>query len=88
MTAFKANFGVGIIEYLTYIRIQTAKLLLSGTSKSVKEIAESCGYPDQNYFSKVFSKRCGMTPTKYRKNKTSKGRTSRDGVITIEPDTL
>ena len=72
MTAFKTNFGVGIIEYLTHVRIQTAKLLLGSTLKSIKEIAESCGYPDQNYFSKVFSKQCGMTPTAYRKSKTNK----------------
>ncbi|MDD2362724.1 MAG: PocR ligand-binding domain-containing protein [Oscillospiraceae bacterium] len=88
MTAFKANFGMGLIEYLTYIRIQAAKLLLSGTSKTVKEIGESCGYPDQNYFSKVFSKRCGMTPTGYRKKKAINGGSDMDGVFTIEPDTL
>ena len=70
MTSFKANYGVGIIEYLTHVRIQKAKQLLISTSKSVKEIAETCGYSDQNYFSKVFLKRCGMTPTAFRKQKT------------------
>ena len=70
MTSFKANYGVGIIEYLTHVRIQKAKRLLISTSKSVKEIAEICGYSDQNYFSKVFLKRCGMTPTAFRKQKT------------------
>ena len=69
MTAFKANYGVGIIEYLTHVRMQTAKRLLSNTEKTVKEISESCGYSDQNYFSKVFLKHCGMTPTEYRKKR-------------------
>ena len=58
------------MEYLTHVRIQKAKRLLISTSKSVKEIAEICGYSDQNYFSKVFLKRCGMTPTAFRKQKT------------------
>ena len=53
MTSFKANYGVGIIEYLTHVRTKAKQLLIS-TSKSVKEIAETCGYSDQNYFSKVF----------------------------------
>ncbi|MDD3692728.1 MAG: PocR ligand-binding domain-containing protein [Oscillospiraceae bacterium] len=66
MTAFKANYGIGIIEYLTRVRIQAAKRLLNETTKKVKEIAENCGYHDQNYFSKVFFKKCGMTPTAYR----------------------
>ncbi|HHV50624.1 MAG TPA: helix-turn-helix domain-containing protein [Clostridiales bacterium] len=69
MTSFKANYGVGIIEYLTHVRIQKAKQLLCCTSKTVKEIAEECGYSDQNYFSKVFLKHCGITPTAYRKKK-------------------
>ena len=68
MTNFKAEYGMGIIRYLTNVRIQAAKRLLRGTSKNVKEVAESCGYPDQNYFSKVFYKKCGMTPTEYRQN--------------------
>ncbi|HBT64935.1 MAG TPA: hypothetical protein DEB10_09785 [Ruminococcaceae bacterium] len=71
MTSFKASYGVGIIEYLTHVRIQTAKGLLYGTLKTVKEIAHECGYNDQNYFSKVFLKHCGMTPTEYRHTKAS-----------------
>jgi two-component system response regulator YesN len=70
MTSFKSNYGVGIIEYLTHVRIQKAKQLLCSTTKTVKEIAEMCGYSDQNYFSKVFLKHCDMTPTAYRKQKT------------------
>lgn len=66
--AFKSKYGVGINEYLTVVRIETAQRLLSGTAKPIREIAGLCGYPDQNYFCKAFVKKAGMTPSAYRKN--------------------
>ena len=68
---FREKYCLSIVQYLTMVRIQTAKRLLRGTSKTIGAIAEQCGYPDQNYFCKVFSKYCGTTPTAYRESVTS-----------------
>jgi two-component system response regulator YesN len=41
--------------------------MLKNTKMSVKEIASALGYDDQHYFSYMFKKRCGTSPTQYRK---------------------
>ncbi len=64
---FKDKYNVTIIEYLTYIRIEQAAELLKQTAKPICEIANQIGYHDANYFSKVFKKITGQTPTEFRK---------------------
>ena len=64
---FFANFGVTPYEYQIQQKIFSAKNLLGHTKMSVKEIASSLGYEDQHYFSYMFKKRCGLSPTQYRK---------------------
>lgn len=64
---FFANFGVTPYEYQIQQKIFSAKNLLGNTKMSVKEIAASLGYDDQHYFSYMFKKRCGVSPTQYRK---------------------
>ena len=64
---FFANFGVTPYEYQIQQKIFSAKNLLGHTKLSVKEIAASLGYDDQHYFSYMFKKRCGLSPTQYRK---------------------
>ena len=49
-------------------RIQKAKELLRDESLSVEAIAEQVGYNDYFYFTKVFKKNTGISPSKYRKN--------------------
>lgn len=64
---FKEETGQNFIEYLTEIRISKAKELLSqGNETSMKEICLACGYQDPNYFSRIFKKIVGKTPTEYR----------------------
>ena len=64
---FKEETGQNYIEYMTEIRINKAKELLSqGNETSMKEICISCGYQDPNYFSRIFKKTVGLTPTEYR----------------------
>ncbi|WMJ85787.1 PocR ligand-binding domain-containing protein [Anaerocolumna sp. MB42-C2] len=65
-SAFKANYGISVVDYLTGIRIDQAKALLKNDSLSMKIIAQTCGFSDQNYFTKVFLKHCGVTPSGYR----------------------
>lgn len=69
INTFKKSYNVTINEYLTKVRMEHASELLLMTNKSVSEIAELCGFSDQNYFSKVFFKLFSKTPTVYRKSK-------------------
>lgn len=55
-------------NYLQDIRVKHASLLLLQTNKSVTEIAMSCGFNNSSFFTKVFKKHIGVTPTKYRKS--------------------
>lgn len=64
---FKDKLGINYIDYLTECRIQHAKQLLRDPEKSLKEITYEVGYHEPNYFSKVFKKMCGVTPSEYRK---------------------
>ena len=64
---FKKQYGVTVMEALFEIRMKNAANLLLTSPYSVKQIAADCGFPDQNYFSKAFSGRFGLSPTAYRK---------------------
>ncbi len=64
---FKEELGMNFIEYLTRIRVEEAKRLLLETSQTVSEIAASVGYQDPSYFTKVFKKIEGQTPTEFRR---------------------
>ncbi|MBO7096125.1 MAG: helix-turn-helix domain-containing protein, partial [Lachnospiraceae bacterium] len=66
---FKEGTGENFIDYLTKLRIEKAKELLSTTQYSMKEICARSGYSDPNYFSKTFKKNVGVTPTEYREGK-------------------
>ncbi|MBP5762621.1 MAG: helix-turn-helix domain-containing protein, partial [Lachnospiraceae bacterium] len=66
---FKEGTGENFIDYLTKLRIEKAKELLSTTQYSMKEICAKSGYSDPNYFSKTFKKNVGVTPTEYREGK-------------------
>lgn len=66
---FKEETGENFIDYLTNLRIEKAKELLSTTQYSMKEICSMSGYSDPNYFSKTFKKNVGVTPTEYREGK-------------------
>ena len=63
---FKSEAGVSPTDYLTNLRIEKAKqLILSGDSFAT--VASSVGINDIYYFSKLFAKEVGMTPSAYRK---------------------
>ena len=64
---FKKCMGQTVVEYLTAVRLNRAKLLLSASELSVEEIAYEVGYTP-NYFFSIFKKMEGVTPLKYRKN--------------------
>lgn len=64
---FYTSFGITPYEYQLQQKFFSASNMLKHTKMSVKEIASAIGYNDQHYFSFMFKKRCGMTPTQYRK---------------------
>lgn len=63
---FKEATGETPINYLIKIRIDKAKELLAEDRLSMKEIAIEVGYDDYYYFSKLFKKNTGLSPTQYR----------------------
>ena len=66
---FKEVSGYNFIEYVTNMRIELAKELLMDGSLSMKEICVDVGYGDPNYFSRIFKKCVGVTPTEFREGK-------------------
>ena len=65
-TVFKKETGQTYVNYLTEVRLKKAEELLKETNDKTYKIAEKVGYQEQNYFSYVFKKRFGVSPTKYR----------------------
>lgn len=63
----KKATGRSVGAWIDIVRIQRAKRLLSVTEDSVIDIAASVGIEDQSYFSRLFKKETGMTPTAFRK---------------------
>ena len=63
---FKKETGTTISEYIARMRCRHAAQLLRNTELSVQEISNYVGYPDNNYFVKVFKKQYGVTPTAFR----------------------
>ena len=53
-------------KYLTYLRIEHAKRLLATGIYTVGQVAQLCGFTDQLYFSRVFKKETGCTPTTFK----------------------
>ncbi|TDF98843.1 response regulator [Paenibacillus piri] len=64
---FKKETGINYTDYLTNFRMMQAKRLLSETSLLVQEVAEKIGIPDYNYFTRLFRRTVGCSPSAYRK---------------------
>ena len=63
---FKAEVGQTPFEFLLDIKIEKAKELLRYEDKSITEICFECGFNTSSYFTRVFSKKVGLTPTAFR----------------------
>ena len=65
---FMEKASLTCMNYFTKMRIDLAKLMLKGTELMIGEIGDRVGYPDPNYFTKVFKQNTGLNPTEYRKS--------------------
>ncbi|MEX8992983.1 helix-turn-helix domain-containing protein, partial [Salmonella enterica] len=63
---FRAQTGMTINQYLRQVRICHAQYLLQHSPLMVSEISMQCGFEDSNYFSVVFTRETGMTPSQWR----------------------
>ena len=66
--AFKEFTGTSPSKYMVELKLNEAKLLLSTTSQSVKQIANTLNFDNLDYFPVFFKKRTGFTPSEYRCN--------------------
>ena len=64
---FKESMGTTIRQFHLDMRIRKAMEFLESTSLNIQTVAAACGFDDQNYFSRLFKRRTGMSPTDYRK---------------------
>lgn len=65
-TAYKKSCGKTINQYITEYRLEQAMILLRTTAQKLHKIANSVGYADGKYFTKIFTRETGITPRQYR----------------------
>lgn len=65
---FSEHVKMSFVDYVTSVRIHKAEELLKQQSKSIKEISFAVGYQDPNYFSRIFKRYTGKTPSAYAEN--------------------
>lgn len=65
---FKRNYNDSIVNYIIKLKINEALKLIEQNEKSFNDICDILGFDDMAYFSRLFKKYTGMTPSVYRKN--------------------
>lgn len=65
--AFKEHMGVTVMNYITNLKINRAKTILTTSTQSILEISQLLGFHDSSHFCKVFKTVTGVTPREYRK---------------------
>lgn len=63
---FKEETGQSVKDYITEQKIEAARLLLRNSTLDISEISERLNFTNPSYFSAIFKKRMGHTPTEYR----------------------
>lgn len=69
---FKRYLQKSPIDFLNMYRLEVASRLLCNTTESISNIALSCGFSQQSYFNRLFSRTYGCTPREYRERYTQK----------------
>ena len=65
----KRRWGVSLVQLVAQVRLEEAKRLLLASDHSIEEIARESGFSSQKYFSRVFHKQLGQTPSQFRQGK-------------------
>ena len=65
---FKQDLGCTLMEYLTQVRVEEAKIMLKNPKYNVMQAAEESGFEDPGYFTRVFKKLEGITPSRYKQH--------------------
>lgn len=65
---FKKVAGLNFVDFITDVKIDRAKILLMDEEKKIWEVAETTGYRDAEYFSRVFKNKTGFSPSQYRES--------------------
>ena len=66
-TCFKNHMHCGMMDYFTNLKMERAKILIRQGDFTITQIANRLGYADVHYFTKVFKRKTGMTPSAYRR---------------------
>ncbi|WP_195267855.1 response regulator [Eubacterium sp. 1001713B170207_170306_E7] len=69
---FKQEMDLSFSQYLTFLKMRRAEILLADKSLKIYEIAEGLGYEDVEYFSRIFKNTAGRSPSSYRESLTKK----------------
>lgn len=77
---FKKHTGMSIMKYRNALRINDAKKALIITSRSIGEISHSVGFDDESYFSRIFKKSEGISPSTYRTGNLTDSLSESDGL--------
>jgi AraC family transcriptional regulator len=67
--AFRQSTGQSPHRWLTARRLERARRLLEGSSRSLSEIAGACGFASQSHFTRVFTRRVGRSPGAWRRDR-------------------
>lgn len=86
--AFKKATGITVKEYMTAMRIDRAKQLLSSSDKTISDIAWECGFRSPSYFSKRFTASQQMSPTQYRSLKKKERSRGKKCMLITDPKEL
>lgn len=69
---FKQNYNQTPKEYINELRLKNACYRLQDSTRTIASISEECGYLSQEYFTRLFKKKKGVTPSEYRKQRREK----------------
>ncbi|MDR1892492.1 MAG: helix-turn-helix domain-containing protein [Oscillospiraceae bacterium] len=64
---FKDEMGQGFTEYVQAVRVEKSREMLRNPQLSIAEVAALAGFTDQSYFTKIFTRVCGMSPAQFRR---------------------
>lgn len=65
---FKQSLGCTLMEYLAQVRVEKAKIMLKNPKFNVMQVAEESGFDDPGYFTRVFKKVEGVTPSRFKQS--------------------